>query len=262
MKKILAFCTVLPLVTFADIPATTAALSTLQQQMTQLQQQVQNDAQAIQSANQNLHDVSNQMGTLQQQINQYANTKLLQFKWVDVDNNQIPTNALVVSDSNKPLYVCQAQYSNGSGYYGNNNSIIDPGVVTDKGCVITYSGQAYLVPQYSVLTSNVPGYWINGELIRTNSTQSVPIYQLQMVRTNKGASDNSLPLTGGNEPTPLYNALAIIGGQENGNNVYICRVQINGQYFVGKAMNNTCYIATGKYEASWPVFEVLLTRKP
>lgn len=255
-----------PILSFADAPASTAALSTLQQQITQLQQQVQSSQQAVETANQNMQGVSGQLAALQKQVDQYGNATLSQFKWVDVAN-QVPANAYVAAQSNgSPLYICQANYSNGSGYYGGGNAVIDPGVVTNKGCVITYSGQAYLIPQYSVLTSNTPGFWVSGELIKTNTTQP-PVYPLYLARV-KGSNGSSMTedsvaaSSNNNEPIPLYNALAIIGGQENANNVYICRVQINGQYFIGKAANNTCYVAAGKYEASWPVFEVLLTRKP
>lgn len=265
MKKLIPLFAALPIMAFADNVATTAALSTLQQQITQLQQQVSTSQQAVQTANQNLENVAGQLTALQTQVNQYGNASLSQFKWVDVgSNNQMPNGAFVAAENNgSPLYICQATYSNGSGYYGGGNNVIDPGVVASNGCVITYSGQAYLVPQYSVLTSNVSGVWVSGELIKTNNTQP-PVYPLYLVRVNKesGNGASQEPAPNSNEPTPLYNALAIIGGQENGMNVYICRVKINNQYFLGKALNNSCFIAAGKYEANWPVFEVLLTRKP
>lgn len=263
MKKIVFILFALPICAMADNVATTAALSTLQQQITQLQQQLQSSAQAVETANQNFSNIADQLKALQSQVNQYGNASISQFKWVDVNNNQIPQNAFVAaSNKGKALYICQANYSNGSGYYGGGNTTIEPGVVRDKGCVITYGGQAYLVPQYSVLTANVPGAWINGELIKTNNSQPPVVYFASALKTADGSHMGTGPDNNANEPTPLYNALAIIGGQENGSNIYICRVQINQQYFIGKAANNTCYIATGKFEASWPVFEVLLTRTP
>ena len=261
MKKLTLLIFTIPAFAMADNIATTAALSTLQGQVTQLQQQVQNMQQSLDSTTTGIGKITGALDALQKQINQYGNTALSQFKWVDVSSvKQVPHNAFVAAQNNEsPLYVCQAAYSNGSGYYGGSNNVIDPGVVSKKGCVITYSGQAYLVPQYSVLTSNVSGYWVNGDLIKTNKTSS-PVYPVMMLRES-GSSADQTPAPS-NEPTPLYNALAIIGGQENGANVYICRVKINNQFFVGKAVNNTCYVATGRYEASWPIYEVLLTRKP
>ncbi len=261
MKKLILLFMALPLCTLADDVATTAALSTLQNQLSSLQQQVQTDEQGISAINQNLSDVGNQLTALQTQVNQYGSSRISQFKWVDVDNSQLPSNAYVAaSNGGNPVYICQAPYSNGSGYYSPSNNIVDPGVVSANGCVITYNGQAYLVPQYSILTSNVPGYWISGEYIKSNNIGS-PIMPLYLVRVKGTLGPSNQPPTS-NEPTPLYNALAIIGGQENNTNVYICRVQINQQYFVGKSMNNTCYVAAGQYEGSWPNYEVLLTRKP
>ncbi len=265
-KQFLILALAVPASVFADSVVTTPALSLLQNQMTQLQQQVDGAKQTIQSANQNLDGVTAQLKTLQVQIEQYGNPDLSQFKWVDVSDNALPANTFVAaSNKGSPVQICQASYSNGSGYYGGNgNSVIDPGIVTTKGCVITFGGQAYLVPQYSVLTSNVAGYWISGEYIKSNRAEPVYALNTLSVATPKAefGAESSAPAAPSNAPTPLYNALAIIGGQENGSNVYICRVQINAQYFVGKVFNNTCYIAAGKYEASWPVYEVLLTRKP
>lgn len=266
-KQFTAFLFVLPVFACANTVVTTPSLSILQNQLSQLQQQVQSGQQTLQAVTQNLNDVTGQITALQTQVNQYGNVNASQFKWVDVANNQLPPNAFVaVSNKGSALYICQAPYSNGSGYYGggNGNNVIDPGVVTPKGCVITNGGQSYLVPQYSVLTSNVSGYWISGEYVKSNNTQPPIMYAMATLgksATQDATSPSAAPAAS-NEPTPLYNALAIIGGQENGSNVYICRVQINGQFFVGKSVNNTCYIAAGKYEANWPVYEVLLTRKP
>ena len=262
MKKLTLLILTIPAFAMADNVATTAAFSTLQGQVTQLQQQVQSMQQNLNSTTTGIGKITGELGALQKQINQYGNTALTQFKWIDVSSvNQVPQNAFVAAENNgSPLYVCQAAYSNGSGYYGGGNNVIDPGVVSKKGCVITYSGQAYLVPQYSVLTSNVSGYWVSGDLVKTNKTPP-PVYPVMMLRENGSSADQNAPAPS-NEPTPLYNALAIIGGQENGTNVYIYRVKINNQCFVGKAVNNSCYIATGRYEASWPIYEVLLTRKP
>lgn len=265
MKKLTIILMSMPSMVLADNVASTAALSTLQQQITQLQQQVQSNEQAISNANENIQTVAGQLSALQKQVNQYGNSSLTQFKWVDANNNQVPNSAFIAAQNNgTPLYICQANYSNGSGYYGGDNNVVDPGIVTDKGCVITYGGQAYLIPEYSVLTSNTSGYWVNGELIKSNNSKP-PVYTLNLVRMKGdglGSSQADNSITASNEPTPLYNALAIIGGQENSTNVYICRTKINGQYFIGKVSNNTCYVAAGKYEASWPVYEVLLTRKP
>lgn len=261
-KKLLAVLVLwIPFGLEADQVAISPAMSTLQTQIRQLNNQLANATQMMNAVELALASTQKQLAAVGAQVTQYADPVIKQFRWVDVSNNQLPENALVVAHNGaESLYICQANYSNGGGYSPDSNTLLEPGVVSDKGCVITYSGNAYLVPDYAVLTSNVSGYWISGDQVKSNVSHP-PYYPLAFARNGDNAMAASAPESS-NEPTPLYNSLAIIGGQENNTNSYICRVNIHGQYFVGKSMNNTCYIATGRYEANWPVYEVLLSRKP
>ena len=248
----------LPLFACADQIATSAAMSVLQGQLNTLNQQINTAQQTLTTVTQNLQDMQKQSSTLRQEIAQYANTNAQQFKWVDVSNNQMPGHVFIAAENqDKPLYVCQASYTNVGGYYGGNgnNAIIIPGVVSQAGCVITYNGQAYLEHVYAILTSTVPGYWISGDQVRNNQSVQNPVVTSDIVLEPNQPQPS-------NQPKPLYNALAIIGGQDSAGNTYICRVNINGQYFVGKGANNTCFIAAGAYEANWPVYQILLTRQP
>lgn len=263
MNKILlvAVSMLLPFALEADPVAVSPSMSTLQTQIRQLNNQLANAQQNMSAVESQLASTQKQLSAIGDQVQQYSDPVIKQFRWVDVSNNPLPQNALVAAQNGStPLYVCQATYSNGSGYAPDTNAMIEPGVVSAKGCVITYAGNAYLVPDYAVLTSNLPGYWINGDQVKSNVSHR-PYYPLALEENGNGGAEPAAA-TPSNEPTPLYNSLAIIGGQENNTNAYICRVNINGQYFVGKSMNNTCYIATGRYEASWPVYQVLLSRKP
>ncbi len=261
MKKIMSCCFVamIPSLNYADQVATSAAMSVLQTQMEQISQQITATQQTLSAVSQNLQGLQGQYQGLKQELNQATDPTLKQFKWVDVSVNQRPRNAFVAAENQgQPLYICQAIYSSGSGYDPSGGSAVTvPGVVEAKGCVITYSGQAYLVPDYAILTSNVSGYWINGDQIKSNVVRP-PIYPMALMR-NGAPSAAPAP---SNQPKPLYNSLAIIGGQDSGSNTYICRVNINGEFFLGKSNNGTCYIAAGAYEANWPVYQVLLTRQP
>ncbi len=252
----------LPLWGNADQIATSAAMSTLQSQLDGLNQQISSAQQTLNSVNQSLQNMQKQSSLLRQQIAQYANTNAKQFKWVDVSEGTVPSQVFVAArNQGQPVYVCQATYA-ASGYGGATTYVI-PGVVTAKGCVVTYGGQAYLEPDYAILTSTVPGYWINGDQVK-NTSPSQPV--CPMVSFADAGASNALvvpnPRGPSNQPKPLYNALAIIGGADNNGNTYICRVDINGQYFVGKATGNTCFVAAGAYEANWPIYQVLLTRQP
>jgi hypothetical protein len=250
-----------PFALAADPVAVSPAMSTLQAQIRQLNAQLANANQTMNAVEAQLASTQRQLEAVSAQVRQYSDPLSQQFRWVDVSSNQLPANALVAAyNGNTPIYVCQATYSDGGeGYASGGTAVLDPGIVSDKGCVITYGGNAYLVPNYAVLTSETSGYWINGDAVKSVITHT-PYYPPVFARNaSAGVLSSSSPP---NEPTPLYNALAIIGGQENGNNVYVCRVNINGQYFVGKSIYNTCFIATGRYEANWPVYEVLLSRKP
>ena len=249
-----------PMCGFADQVATSASMSVLQAQLTQLNQQISSAQQNITAVTQSLQGMQQQSAVLQQQIAQYANTDAKQFKWVDVSDHQLPAHAFVAGENQgQPLYICQAQYSNSSGYPS--SSMLIPGVVSASGCIISYAGQAYLEPDYALLTSTVPGYWISGDQIKSNAAVT-PICPLSFSAVSNRALEATAATPVSNQAKPLYNALAIIGGQDNNGNTYLCRVQINGQYFVGKASGNACFIAVGSYEASWPVYQVLLTRQP
>ena len=270
MKKKLEICflaAILPVLAQADQVATAASMSILQGQLNDLNQQINTAQQTLVTVSQNLQGMQKQSSTLRQEIAQYANTNAKQFKWVDVSDNQIPVHTFVAAENQgSSLYVCQAAYTNAGGYYGGNgsNTMMIPGVVTPTGCVITYNGQAYLEPDYAILTSTASGYWINGDQVKNNPS-TTPVCPMIFARNSittaevVPAPSQSQP---SDQPKPLYNALAIIGGQDTAGNTYICRVNINGQYFHRKNSSNTCFIATGAYEANWPIYQVLLTRQP
>lgn len=251
--------TTLSIAAYAD---NAVSLPTLQNQANNLQQAITQQQQASKAA---LSDLQNQLNKLQTQIAQYASPDFQKFTWTASDGTTTPENAFVaIRNGNTPMYVCQATYNGDNNNYGG-GSVIDPGVLTDNGCVITYGGQAYLAPNYSVLVSTSAGAWVDGQKIMTQPRiypRPVILAQANAAVVPGNQPAMPAPAPNANKPTPLLNQLAVVGGQENGQDIYICRAQINGQYFIGKVSNNTCYIAAGSKEASWPVYEVLLVREP
>ncbi len=237
---------------YADTPPSLGLLKT---QANAIQQAINQQNQNSQTT---LADLQNQLNTLNTQIARLASPDLKKFNWVLVSSNDtLPQNAVVVAQNGTtPVYACQATYTSPNNYSG---TVVDPGIVTPDGCVITFAGQAYVVPQYSVLVSNLSGFWVDGSKIQAPNS-SPPVTPLMQVRT--GGAANNTPTNTTNQPTPLYNQLTIVGGNENGNDVYLCRVNINNQYFIGKGANGTCFIAVGSGEASWPKYEVLLAKQP
>lgn len=242
---------------YADSVATLDPVSAMQAQLADVQQQISAQQNNLSAMNTNLQSLATQLTQLKAQLGQYANPKTTAFKWVDVNAKQTLPDGIFVAAYNAgtALYICQGTVPTDYG------SALDPGVLTQQGCVVSYGGQAYLLPQYSVLTANVNGYWIDGNKIKTNSQ---PVYAPgpYLNALVRSAGNSSAPLSDDNQPTPLYNALAIIGGKESNNTIYICRAMINKQYFIGKVANNTCNLAVGAAEATWPKYEVLLSQAP
>lgn len=151
------------------------------------------------------------------------------FHWFPIEDNTIPNNAFVALKANgKKFIVCQTSYA----------GVLVPGLLIPKGCLITFGEKAHLMPIQNILTSNENGYWFG-----INQSYSKNIQN--------------------NDPYS-YGDLGIVGGQNvnDGSNVYICRTTIFGRHFIGKVDRGLCYIAIGKYEASWPTYEVLLRNKP
>jgi hypothetical protein len=239
---------------YADV---SPSLANLNSQVNAMQQAI---LQQQQDANNAISDLQTQFGKLQAQLTQYQSPDFQKFTWAASNGTNMPANAFVAArNGNAPLYICQATYSGDNSY--SEAAVIDPGVLTPQGCVITYNGQSFLAPTYSVLISTSVGAWVDGQKVQTQPK----IRPLLLARANgneEGVASATPTSDNSNQPTPLLNQLAVVGGQENSQDIYVCRTQIAGQYFIGKVANNTCNIAAGSKEASWPVYQVLLVRQP
>lgn len=107
--------------------------------------------------------------------------------------------------------------------YGN----LYPGQLSAQGCLLTYAGNSKIVDNYSILSNITPYAWMASNQVHAKFT-------LQ----------------------------AVNGGHEYGHIIHICRVTINNRIQVGKVVSNSCNIAIGHREASWPDFDVLVTPQP
>lgn len=256
MKKLLTLISsCLMMYAYAD---TSPSLATITSQINALQQSI---LQRQQSSASDINDLQAQLNKLQTAVTQLQSPDFQSFTWAVSNGTNLPANAFVAArNGNTPLYICQANYTRDNSY--DNSTAIDPGVVTPQGCVITYGGQAFLAPTYSVLVSTSTGGWVDGQKVQTQQRRIEPLMLTKASGADSSIGQGAATTPSVNQPTPLYNQLAVVGGQESGQNVFICRASINGQYFLGKVTNNTCNLAAGSKEGNWPVYQVLLVRQP
>ncbi len=99
---------------------------------------------------------------------------------------------------------------------------VHPGKVVGRHCNIGYGGQEIVVPRYEVLTSSQP-------------------QRIQWV----SAANGSIP--GG----------AVVGGQEPGRQLYVCRARHAGGVHPGKVVGRNCNIGYGGREVVVSQYEVL-----
>lgn len=237
MKKQLAglFLALLPVLALAA-PTAAAEFPTTQNRVAQLQRQMQD-------ASRRLASIKRQLAELQAQLPDPSS-----FRWRDGSAGRLPKDAYVASSIHGYSgYLCQASYLAADhvnqNYTANPTAVIDPGVLTRNGCLITYAGESHLIGRYKVLAGSAAGSW-------------------EAVGSGRMPGSHG---SGGSQDTPdSHGGQAVVGGREGGKDVYICRVLIQDpyrdQYLLGKSVDRTCYIAAGAAEINWPDsnYEILL----
>ncbi|OGT30763.1 MAG: hypothetical protein A3E87_07355 [Gammaproteobacteria bacterium RIFCSPHIGHO2_12_FULL_35_23] len=248
--------TTLPLIIFAKTTTSTQAiviknsqptvnenLQSLQVSLLQLESSKKNIQRQIEVQIQAMVSLQAQINSIKKKISNFKQTST-GFYWVTSQNNQLPKDAFSV-DSQQKIYICQASYANA----------LYPGRVSNKGCVITYSGLAYTIPSYKILVSNYKGYWQDG-----NKVPQEPFINLQQpVWIPNAPSSTPLTATTKKDHTAVT---PIVGGFEYNHVLYICRLNINNTYYVGKVVTGTCNVAMAGKEASIPIYQVLLPSAP
>jgi hypothetical protein len=220
----------------------------LQSQLCILQNTAKMQEQSIQNIQQSLNNTQSQIQVIQQKIAAIKNTKPSSFKWVAASIGNIPDHAFVAAENlRNKLYICQANYKMNPGDLGAGNTYTYPGMLTSQGCMITFAGRSFVETPFKILVSKEAGYWGDSSELNDvpNATPSLPIISFQETAANGQASTQ-----------------AIIGGYEPDHYIYICRVNINNRYYVGKVVSGNCNVALQGKEASWPDYQVLLTSQP
>jgi len=100
---------------------------------------------------------------------------------------------------------------------------VHPGKVVGSNCNIGYGGREITLPQYEVLTTREP-------------------QRIGWVRASRGALAPN----------------AVIGGQEPGRQLYLCRASHQGGVHPGKVVGSNCNIGYGGAEVTLPDYEVMV----
>lgn len=191
--------------------------------------------------------------SLQKQLKQAQPKQNLTYYWSRYGANK---KYMITAAKNQKNLICQAHY------FGN----IYPGTVSQHGCRITYAGKAYFIGKYKALYATGPVQWVKGNQApalpntyyqnRPYMRHWRPEYSIGPVMPSSSTSTQP----GKNTEAKQYKPL--IGGQEQGHYLYICRANLNSYWQIGKVVSgNTCMISLNDREASIPSYEVLVVGK-
>ena len=174
-----------------------------------------------------LTDVQNRFAALQNFVKAQHSLNLT---WTDALKNQHKINGLMVDLGNgQNVEICHAKFQQG----------IHPGKVVEGGCLITYGGDALIIPTYQVLTGNTKTQWMPNN----NIDQYKMIDQKQFMNLWQQTS------------------FPIQGGFENSTPLFICKATYNNQTYIGKVVLNICDIDVQDKEMSISDFQVLFGSK-
>ena len=157
------------------------------------------------------------------QQSQATNNSNSGFNWVWSSSNQSnqPQNMINAAISGTAnVYICHANY---------NNLGVHPGTLTKNGCLISYAGSAYVENNFQVLTGFRSITWRNANVLN------------QFLQN----------------PASFQNTAPIIGGNEQGHNLYVCRTYMNNRIHVGKIVGNNCNIGWHGQELLQSNYQVL-----
>ncbi len=100
---------------------------------------------------------------------------------------------------------------------------VHPGQLTAKGCHLSYAGKAFYSKQYEVLVSQFPVTW-------------------SLMLRSRFAVNYTPP------------GSAIVGGHQQGKNMYICRAIYKDVIHVGKVVSGACDIAVDDREVRLAIY--------
>ncbi|MDF1759600.1 MAG: DUF3421 domain-containing protein [Coxiellaceae bacterium] len=103
------------------------------------------------------------------------------------------------------------------------NDGVHPGQLTAKGCHLSYAGKAFYAKRYEVLVSRFPVKW-------------------SLMLRSRFAFNYTPPSS------------AIVGGHQQGKNLYICRAIYKGVIHAGKVVSSACDIAVDDREVRLAIY--------
>ncbi len=157
------------------------------------------------------------------------------YQWVKEFSGKLPTGAVSAwRNFDGPVNICQANYSGG----------LHPGQLTKEGCRITYAWKAYNENNFNILASNETPDWKDQSALYQYRQHPWPVYGGVGPMIIVGPINKSGP-----QP--------VIGGHENGRNLYVCRCMYKESVHVGKVVANECNIGFKGQEVRVPDYEVL-----
>lgn len=161
----------------------------------------------------------------------------VQYQWEKGALGKVPASSVVAwQNIAGHVQICQSEYNGG----------IHPGQLTKQGCRITYEGSAFIQNQYNILTSKTEISWRPPQASYQYHTQSQWPRYAGVGPVIIGSEHQALPLS---QP--------VIGGHEEGHDLFICRGMYNDNVYVGKVVASNCNIGFNGQEIKLPVYEVL-----
>lgn len=227
-------------------------LQSLQASRDQLQATISQQLDQLSKINTNISNVQNNIKQAQILANSAG------INWVPSPAQGLPDNAFVAAQNNgQNIYICQASY-NPNTYQGGTY----PGILQNNTCVITYGGTAYNQQNYTILTSTKTLYWIDGSAVPNLFSSPINPGTPPWVNFTVMPATKSYAQQQQQQPATQPAPPAVVGGNESSRSVYICRANIGNTWFVGKLISgNVCMIAVDGKEASWPDYQVLMTKQ-
>lgn len=162
------------------------------------------------------------------------------FKWITVppNGNAIPANRINAGLTGGPaVYICHAQYQNLG---------VHPGTLTADGCLISYAGNSYTEKNYQVLTGTGKISW--------RASTFVPRFNPPGIFGGPGPV-----IMPGIQAQNNFQTMPIIGGREQGHNLYVCRTIVDNAMHVGKVVFNNCNVGYQGKELMQRDFQVLFS---
>lgn len=190
--------------------------------------------------------------------------------WVPKTNSMRADSVAGGSEPGRTLYICRASYQRG----------LHPGKLLAGNCNITYDGKEIVLANYEVLvgkgTWGPPAAGLRGAFVAGHENNR-PLYlcraQFNGQHPGKVVAGSCNIGYAGEEKliksfevfyqSPVWVAgktapAGAVGGQENGQPLYVCRARYQGGLHPGKLLSGSCNIGYGGKEIIVPNFEVLI----